>query len=367
MKIIDRYLSNEILWLFLLAVGAVVIIGIADVVYELVDKFINQKVPFLIILKLLVFFIPKILVHFFPMATLFAVVLVLIRMAKDNEITVLRAMGINLWRVIFPIVCMAIIFSLASFINNEFIVPWSNHKTYNILRKIQLKTPMLGTEDMFSKQTFFLKDSEGRILFVKNLDKERNLLKDIIVYDITEENTKIISAEIGIQNNDELILEKGIIHFLKQDGHLSHEIKFDTTTIYFDKDVYSFYGRKKRISDMNSKEIKAKIKLFRNSGIRTNKLEVEYYDKFAAPFSSFIFACLGIFFCFTFVKNSKEMWGIIIVALASILCSGFFLTLTAVFRALGRGPQFPPLLAVWMPNILFALISISVLLKKANN
>ena len=43
------------------------------------------------------------MVLFFPMAALFSTMLLLVRMAKDNELTVLRTSGIQTFRIILPI------------------------------------------------------------------------------------------------------------------------------------------------------------------------------------------------------------------------------------------------------------------------
>lgn len=103
-SIMDRYLTAEVAGPFVFGMIAFVIIGMVDLVFTLVDLFINNGVPLLIVLKLLIFKIPAILVLFFPMAVLFTVLISLIRIIKDSELTVLRAGGIAVERVIVPIV-----------------------------------------------------------------------------------------------------------------------------------------------------------------------------------------------------------------------------------------------------------------------
>ncbi|NQY73397.1 MAG: LptF/LptG family permease, partial [Candidatus Margulisbacteria bacterium] len=90
-NILDRYIISQFMGPFLLAVGAFVIIGIVDILFVLVDSFINSGVSLFIVIRLLIYKIPAIMVLFFPMAVLFSVMLLLIRMAKDNEITIIRA------------------------------------------------------------------------------------------------------------------------------------------------------------------------------------------------------------------------------------------------------------------------------------
>jgi len=108
-----------------------------DLVFTLVDLFINNGVPLLIVLKLLIFKIPAIMVLFFPMAVLFTVLISLIRIIKDSELTVLRAGGIAVDRVIAPIIFFSIMVSALSYVTNEKIVPWANHISDELLKKVR--------------------------------------------------------------------------------------------------------------------------------------------------------------------------------------------------------------------------------------
>ncbi|MFA5928430.1 MAG: LptF/LptG family permease [Candidatus Margulisiibacteriota bacterium] len=362
MKIVDRYLIGEIMGPFSLAVIGFIVIGIADVVFVLADSLINKQVPLLAVLKLLVLKIPDVLVIFFPMAVLFAVMLVLIRLAKDNEITIFRAQGINIHRILLPIVLLACVFSLFSYLNNEFVVPWSNHHSNNIIRQGLLREPLLALRE----QVFF-KDKENRVFYIDSISEDKSVLENVMVFEQNMNYPKVISARTANSGNGIWQLHNGIVHDYDQSGALTREMSFDNMTIRLDNDVSAYYTDQKSPREMNSREILARIALFAKSGTKVQDLEIEYYLKQSAPFSCAIFALIGIALCVALVKTSKDWWGVVSASIIAALATGFFITLTAVFRALGRGAFVSPWPAAWGANLIFAVFAIALILRKAND
>ena len=95
LTILDRYIAREITNPFFLAIGGFAIIGLVDILFYLVDIFVRSKISILVLIRLLAYKLPAVIVLFFPMAVIFAVMLLFVRMAKDNELSVLRTSGVN--------------------------------------------------------------------------------------------------------------------------------------------------------------------------------------------------------------------------------------------------------------------------------
>ena len=79
--ILDRYLFREFSGPFVLAVGGFAVIAIVDILFYLVELFVISGISFFTIIRLLVYKLPSLMIIFFPMAVLFAVMLLLVRMA----------------------------------------------------------------------------------------------------------------------------------------------------------------------------------------------------------------------------------------------------------------------------------------------
>ena len=113
--IIDVYIIREILNPFLLAVGGFAIIGMVDIMFVLVGSAVASGISFLIVLRLLLYKLPAVMILFFPMASLFSIMLLFVRMAKDNELGVLRTSGVPTFGIIQPAMLMVFFISFFSF------------------------------------------------------------------------------------------------------------------------------------------------------------------------------------------------------------------------------------------------------------
>ena len=140
-SIINRYLSREFYGPFFFSLGGFIIIGLVDFIFAFVDLFINSGVPFGTVFRLLMYKIPAIMVMFLPMSSIFSTMLLLVRMAKDNEITIIRTSGVNIFRVIIPVVLLGLGTALFSWGVNEYVTPWANQVSDRLIQHSIRKQP----------------------------------------------------------------------------------------------------------------------------------------------------------------------------------------------------------------------------------
>ncbi len=360
----DRYLTAEVTGPFVFGMFGCVIIGMVDIVFTLVDLFINNGVPLLIVLKLLIFKIPAIMVLFFPMAVLFTVLISLIRIIKDSELTVLRAGGIAVERVIAPIVFFSIMVSALSYITNEKVVPWANHISDGLLKKIEIKKP---SPDILA-DTFF-KESDGRYFYIRRIDTQTNVMEHVVIYETGGNFPRVITAKQARWDGQTWALENGIIHKYSPDGLISYQGKFQKMIIHVEQALYNYYQSQKTPMEMTTQELKAKIRTLKQSGIESDSLKVAYHLKYSMPLSCFIFALVGIALVLLFITNPKELWGVVVAVIVALLSVGFYFFVMATCRSLARAGKIAPLLGAWGPNIFYAIVAILILIlvRKRNN
>lgn len=351
--ILDRYIYKDFSGPFLLAVGGFVIIGIIDILFTLVDLFVNSGVPFWVVTRLLLYKVPAIMVLFFPMAALFSIMLLLVRMAKENELTILRTSGVHMFRVLAPIFLLAILVSGLSFYINEKIVPWANHVSDNLIQKSIEKTPPPDVVE-----NIFFRDTGDRYFYIKKVNAKQGIMNTIMIYELTSGFPRIISADSAKWDKKTWTLQNGYIQEFNEDGLANYTSKFDAFKIHVDREVQSFYTMQKTTREMDSRELKEQIKSLEKSGINTRNYKVEYYMKSSIPFACFIFMIIGIAFCLWFVHSGKDWWGVIFAVCISVLAVGFYFFLVAVFRSLGRSGLIIPFIGAWMPNILYGAIGL---------
>lgn len=350
--ILDKYLFEQFLGPFFLAVGGFALIGIVDILFSLVDLVINSGVPVPVFLKLLLFKLPAIMVLFFPMAVLFSVMLLLIRMAKDNELTVLRTSGIGSARIILPILLLLMLTSLLSYTTNEYIVPWTNEQSELLIKKQSKTTPPPNIVD-----NIVFKDGEHRYFYIKKIDSKKGVMENILIFEETHTFPRFISAKSALWNGDTWRLLDGYIQETNADGVIEFLDHYEEMIINVSQSINSFYQRQKKPSEMDSNELQDRIQQLDKGGLNTRNLRIAYHMKRSLPVACFIFGIIGIAYSFTFVRTGKDWWGVIVAICISVLSVGFYFFMMALFRAIAKGGHLSPFLGAWLPNIIYGVIA----------
>src|SRR5579871_4299959 len=128
MKRLDRYLIREMFIPFLIGQGAVVLMLTGTVLYNNADAFLNNEIPAPAVAKIAFYFMPYLVNLTMPVAMAIAASLTVSRLARDTEITVMRAAGISLKRIFLPIFVVGIVVSVGDFYFGERVVPWANQQ-----------------------------------------------------------------------------------------------------------------------------------------------------------------------------------------------------------------------------------------------
>jgi len=355
----DRYLMREFLKPFLFSVFAITVIMISNQLYQLTDLILVKQVAVIKVVKLLLYKIPQIMVESFSISILFATLLSLTELVKNNEFTAFRMGGVALHRILAPLLITALLISGATFLINERVVPWTNHRSENIVRRIILQQALPDLQE----NSFFKGVTDNRYFYIGNIIDETGELEDVMVYEAGEKKDdrkfpRVITAEAGYFADKVWHLREGMIHKFNQEGEVSYQSAFDDLKINVQKNLDNFYGEQRTTSEMSRQKLKEDIKLFKESGLEVNSLLVDYHLKVAKPLACFIFVLIGAPLS---VRSQKgRMFGII----ASILIIFSYYVVMSFCRSLGRNGLIPPLLAAWLPNILFGVVGIYLLIKE---
>jgi lipopolysaccharide export system permease protein len=326
-----------------------------DVLFYLVDLAVLSGVPFRIVFKLLVLKLPAIMVLFFPMSVLFATMLLLVRMAKDNELTILRTSGIQTIRILTPLLIAAFLAATLSYITNEKIVPWSSHASEVVLREqIQHTPPPEIVENVVFREG-------DRFFYIQKVDAKHNRLNTVLIFEKKAEFPRFVSAQWASWQGQTWTLNNGYIQDLNSDGSIQFSDHFDQFLIHVNQDLVSFYSPPRSAREMDSKELKDRMKNLANSGLSVKSLLVEYHMKKSIPVACVIFSLIGISFCMSFVRSGKDWWGVIWAICLAVLAVGLYFFMVALCRAFGKDGHLPPLLGAWLPNLTYGLIGIGII------
>lgn len=352
-RIIDIYIIKEVLLPYLAGVAIVTVIGLSNFLFQLTDLIIVKDIPVNIVLKLLLYQLPYIIVQSFTIAILFATLYGMSRLNRENEFTALRLGGISLYRLILPLIFLGLVISAFTYYINEEIVPWTHHEAQNIIRINILKQPLPDVQD-----NVFFKGPEGRLFFVNKYNQEEGLLERIIVYELPDgdEFPVIITARSAKILGNKWRLDGGIIHQYNDDGELYQALIFDTMEYEVAREVENFYGEQRTTAEMSRKRLKKEIDLFQRSGINVDSLLIDYHLKLTMPLSALIFILIGT----PLSLSSKDSRSVSIVF--TIVIVFLYYLLLSISQSFGKNGKLDPLLAAWLPNIIFGIIGLILLL-----
>src|SRR3954464_5836547 len=119
MKIISRYLLKELIFPFCLALGIISFLLIMNKLLTLVDLILKYGVGLWTVTKLVAYILPATFAITIPMSLLVAVRLAFGRMAAGREFPALKAGGISLPSLFFPIFVLGLAMSFLMLLFNE--------------------------------------------------------------------------------------------------------------------------------------------------------------------------------------------------------------------------------------------------------
>ena len=130
MRILQRYVLNDLTRVFALIISVLTImlvgIGVAG---EASKNGLGMEQ----IIKIIPYIVPSLLPYTIPATFLLTVCIVYGRMAGDNEVTAIKAAGINAMAVLIPSFALGAVLSLGTFILTDQFIPWGRENIENVV------------------------------------------------------------------------------------------------------------------------------------------------------------------------------------------------------------------------------------------
>ena len=214
-----RSLFLQLIPPFLLATFILTFILSMDTVYKLINLIVSRGVPVESVLVMLLYRLPQFLSVTLPIAVVVAVVVVLVRLSNDLELTAMGASGLSPWQLTVPIA----IFGLLATIMDLGITLWMQpvgysayeEETLRLLRSQTAKTIRPGVLNY---------DFPGKVLYVESKSPNEEL-EGIFISDTEFHPGSMVSlsstGQLLIREREQDILLKlrqGTMHFGNNEG-----------------------------------------------------------------------------------------------------------------------------------------------------
>ena len=353
MKLLDKYIVKKFLGTFFYAIALIIAITIIFDVSEKIDDFLQKQAP----LSAIVFdyyfnFIPYFINLFSPLFTFIAVVFFTSKMAYDTEIVAILASGVSFRRMLLPYMVSAGVLAGISFLLINFIIPKANQKRL-AFENLYIRNQFRNNENNIHRQigpgTFIYFESYNNIENVGyqfSIDKIEGgkltykLMSDFVRWDNDKQKWVIENYQIRTINDFKETIVKGF--------------RLDTVLNIKPED---FSRRINSVETMNYFELNKFIDEEKFKGSSNIAFyEISKYQRISLPFATFILTLIGVA-----IASRKVRGGIGIHIGIGLLISFSYILFMQVSNTFATNAGVAPIVAVWIPNIIYFLLSMYLL------
>ena len=362
MRIIDKYIFKGFFGPFLWCLFLFTIMAIIIDIFSFIEDIVKYKIPATSIMAFYVYYTPTILIQVIPMAVLLSTIYLLSDLNKHNEIVAMKSSGISLWKVLSPLLIMGFIISILTFMINDKIIPVSS-KVSSVIRRDELEKDKHKATQAKNIDNVAVYGVGNRIIFARDYDTEKKTLFDIIIHqhDASQNLISKTTAERGVWTDEGWKFYKVIIYKIDNAGRILGQPQFASEMIMpLNEKPRDFANSEWRADYMSYGELRDYIKKFKGAGTRLiRSLKVDLHYKVSFAFISLIIILVGAPFALITTRG-----GVLIGLGMSIAIGLLYYAFIAISLALGKGGIFPPIIAAWIGNIVFAALGIHLVNKR---
>ncbi len=356
-KKIDLYISKKFILSFfmslLLIIGIVIIFDIS----EKIEYFVNNKAP----LKAIIFdyylnFIPYFVNMFSPLFVFITVIFFTSRMAANSEIIAILSGGVSYGRMLVPYLASAALITVLSLGLNFYVIPKSN------ATRVEFESKYIKRHNSFNLRNIHYQIAPGQFVYIESFSRWNNTAYKFTIENIEGNRlTRKVSAENAVWDTASGSWKMRRVFTRDYSAGLGDRVSFreniDTVLALKLKDLF-----------VNEKTVETLSMDQLNGLIATQKMRgdanvmyalIEKNRRWAMPFSAIILTIIGVT-----LSSRKKRGGIgwnIGIGIALAFSYILFLRFSEMFV---YTDTLPPGIALWIPNVLFALIA-AVLYKLA--
>jgi lipopolysaccharide export system permease protein len=360
MKILDKYILFKILSTFFFVLLILVAIIVVIDLTEKVDKFASNNLSTLQVIGYYLDFVPWIAGLIAPIIVFIAIVYVTGRLAAHTEIIAILSSGVSFPRLLVPYFIAASIIASIMFLLNGWIIPSSN-KT-----RLEFELTYFKSRYYFDRHNIHMQIEPNVYLYIQNYNNQNNtgyqftlerfdnnrmiekLTAENIAWDTVKNTWKLKVWKRKFVDSLFLVKNPSQLEGLRTSG-----AEMDTALNIKPKDFENEEGQYDGMTIPELSEHIAKLRFRGSTGVET--YEVERHIRFAAPFTIFILVFMGVL-----VSARKSRGGTGFQIVMGFILAFIFLIFFLLTRTFAETGSLPPMLAAWLPNIIFAIIAASM-------
>ena len=349
---LDRYIIVKFIGTYFFAIALIISLAIVFDFNENLSKFTQYNAPW----KAIVFdyylnFVPYFANLFSPLFVFIAVIFFTSKMAGNSEIISILAAGVSFKRLMVPYMVSCVFISLLSYTLAAYVIP---HGT--VIRQ-NFESMYKNNKKNTSAENVQLQVDRGVIAYMQHYD---NVYKRGYGFCLDKfENKKLVShmtaSEIQYDTLADTKYHWKVTNWKIREmsgmrEHITSGLSRDTLIQMEPVDLVFSKGQQEtftspQLSDYISKQID-------RGSQNVVQYQVEYHKRIASSFASFILTIIG-----ASLSSRKRKGGMGMYLGLGLALSFLYIMLQTVSATFAINAGTPPMLAAWVPNILFSVVA----------
>lgn len=361
MKRLDTYIIAKFLGTYFFSIILIISIAVVFDYNENLAKFTANNVTTRELwLDYYLNFIPFFSNLFSGLFVFLSVIFFTTKLADGSEIIAIQAAGVSYKRLLVPYLISATIIATITFSLGSYVIPKGNVKRVAFENKYkrnkQLQNPTWADNVQLQVEPGIITymghfDGNTRTGYQFTMDKFENkkLINHLTAQSISYDTIGDVRFKWHMRN----------IQIREMRGLREHITKYeqlDTIITMEPNDFLFFANQQETMTNAELREYIDRQRMRGSAGL--SEFEVEYHKRFASPFSAFILTIIGFALS---VKKKKSGMGAGLGL--GIGLSATFILLQTVSTSFSTNAGLHPMVAAWIPNILFTIIGICLLRK----
>lgn len=351
-KLLDLYIIKKFIGTYFYSIALIISISIVFDINENLAKFTQYHAP----LKAIVFdyymnFVPYFANLFSPLFVFIAVIFFTSKLAGNSEIISMLAAGVSFKRLMRPYMISAAIISIMTYYLGSYIIPKGT-----IVRQ-NFETMYKNKKKNTSAENVQLQVGKGVIAYIQHYDNNRKKGYGFCLDKF--ENKKLVSHMTASEIQYDTISDakyhwKAIGWRIRQlkglREHITSGASKDTVIMMEPTDLVFSKGQQETFTSPQLQEYIGK-QIDRGSS-NVVQYEVEYHKRIAMSFASFILTTIGLA-----LSSRKRKGGMGLYLGIGLALSFGYILLQTVSATFAINANTPPVLAAWIPNIIFTFVA----------
>ena len=359
MRILTRYILKEVLFHGLIGASVFTFVIFMRDVSRILELVVRNSAPIPSVAELFFLTLPAALTVTIPMGVLVGILIALSRMAADSEITAMRAAGVGVFRFVRVLAGFGFVAWLLALGNNVFIAPRSAEALAHLQKSLETSQASFEVQPRV-----FYEQAKNYVLYVQDATTGSGaaVWKNVFLADIsTPGASKVTIAEKAVVTGAKDAL------FLHLVNGATHEVNTADPTQYtistFDENdlTLNLPPPQTQVQEVIPVQQLSTGELLRLS-YHSSKKElarwywIEFNRRIALPSACLVLVLIGIPLGLSSKKGGRGAGFVLTIVLVFIY---YFISVSGVTFA--RNGKLPPILGVWMANIVFGLIGLLLL------